>query len=96
MARRAKQSADAQLYTSRAEALRSIYYTTFYNLATGVLAGWKSADGKLHDYYFTFVNGVAITYGLVSREQGNQIMNRVLAKMKDVGYSHFEYDCREI
>ena len=44
---------DAQLYASRAEKLRSVYFDTFYNPATGVLAGWKSADGKLHDYYFT-------------------------------------------
>lgn len=91
MAQRAGQPGDAQLYASRAEKLRSVYFKTFYNPATGVLAGWKSADGQLHDYYFTFVNGVAITYGLVPRDGANQIMDRLLAKMKEVGYSHFEY-----
>lgn len=86
-----KRPEDAQVYASSAEKLRSVYFKTFYDPATGVLAGWKSADGKLHDYYFTFVNGVAITYGLVSRDQANEIMDQLLAKMKEVGYTHFEY-----
>ena len=68
----------------------SVYFQTFYNPKTGVLAGWKSADGKLHDYYFTFVNGVAITYGLVPPDKANPIMDVMLAKMKEVGYTHFE------
>ena len=55
------------------------------------MAGWKSEDGKLHDYYFTFVNGVAITYGLIPRDKANLIMDRMLAKMKEVGYTHFDY-----
>jgi hypothetical protein len=91
MARRAHVPEDAQLYSSRAEKLRSVYFDTFYDPATGVLAGWESADGKLHDYYFTFVNGVAITYGLIPRDKANLIMDRMLAKMKEVGYTHFEY-----
>jgi hypothetical protein len=91
MARQAKRPEDAHLYASRAEKLRTVYYRTFYNPATGVLAGWKSADGKLHDYYFTFVNGMAITYGLVPHDKANEIMDRLLAKMKEVGFTHFEY-----
>jgi hypothetical protein len=91
MARRAQIPEDADFYASRAEKLRSVYFDTFYDPATGVLAGWKSQDGKLHDYYFTFVNGVAITYGLVPPDKANQIMDRLLAKMKEVGYTHFEY-----
>jgi hypothetical protein len=91
LAKRAGQPDDAKLYAARAEKLRSVYYDTFYNPATGVLAGWKSSDGQLHDYYFTFVNGVAITYGLIPRDKANKLMDRMLAKMKEVGYTHFEY-----
>jgi hypothetical protein len=36
-----------------------------------VLAGWKSADGKLYDYYFLFLNGMAVTYGLVTQGKRN-------------------------
>jgi hypothetical protein len=91
LARQARQSKDAQLYSSRAEKLRSVYFHTFYNPETGLIAGWKSADGKLHDYYFTFVNGAAIIYGLIPPDKANQIMDRLLAKMKQVGYSRFQY-----
>jgi len=61
LARRADQEQDQREYTARAEKLKAAYFDTFYDPATAVLAGWKSADGNLHDYYFTFVNGVAIT-----------------------------------
>jgi hypothetical protein len=91
MAQRADKPEDAQLYASRAQKIHSIYFDTFYNPATGVLAGWRSADGRLHDYYFMWVNGAAIVYGLVPRDKANQIMDRLLAKMKEVGYTHFEY-----
>jgi hypothetical protein len=91
LARQVNQPRDAQLYSSRAEKLRSVYFQTFFNPETGLLAGWKSADGKLHDYYFLFVNGAAITYGLVPRDKANQIMDRLLARMKQVGYTHFQY-----
>jgi hypothetical protein len=91
LARQANQPRDAQLYSSRAEKLRSVYFRTFFNPETGLIAGWKSADGKLHDYYFTFVNGAAIVYGLVPHGQANQIMDRLLAKLKQVGYNSFEY-----
>ncbi len=90
LSRTAGQPADAELFESRAKKLKAVYYPTFYNPATGVLAGWKSADGQLHDYYFLFVNGMAVTYGLVSPEQGNAIWDKLLAKMKEVGYTRFD------
>ena len=91
IARRANKPEDAQLYASRARKLHTVYFKTFCDPATGVLAGWRSTDGKLHDYYFLFVNSVAIVYGLVPPDRANQIMDRLLAKMKEVGYTHFEY-----
>jgi hypothetical protein len=91
LARQASHPEDVQLYSSRADKIRSAYFGTFYNPETGVLAGWRSADGKLHDYYFTFVSGVAITYGLVPPDKANPIMDRLLAKMHEMGYMHFEY-----
>jgi hypothetical protein len=90
LARRAGQPEDARDYEARAARLKAVYYDTFYNPKTGVLAGWKSADGQLHDYYFTFVQGLAVTYGLLSRPQANAVMDRTLAKMKEVGYTRFE------
>jgi len=81
---------DQLLYAARADKLRSIFASTFYNSATGVLAGWKDKKGSLHDYYFTFVNSMAISLGLVSDDLGNRIMDRLFAEMKEVGYNRFD------
>jgi hypothetical protein len=82
-------SADASRYKAAAAKLRDAYYKTFYDPKTGVLAGWRSADGDLHDYYFLWVSGIAIHYGLVPKPQANSIMDKLMAKMKAVGYDNF-------
>jgi hypothetical protein len=89
MARQLGKSADATRYTDAAEKLRGIFYEHFYNPETGILGGWRSADGKLHDYYFLWVNGIAIHYGLVQKPQADAIMDKLLAKMREVGYDNF-------
>jgi hypothetical protein len=80
----------AQFYGEKAAKLKAAYVPAFLDPDTGVLAGWRSKDGHLHDYWFTFVNGIAITYGLVDAKQGNEIMDRMLAKFKEVGYDRFD------
>ncbi len=86
-----KQDADAARYRARAAKLKSAYLPTFFDPQTGVIAGWRSKDGKLHDYYFPWVSGAAVVYGLVPQREGNAIFDRLLAKMKDVGYTNFEH-----
>lgn len=90
LARKAGKPADATRYQAAADKLRAHYYDRFFDPATGILAGWRSADGELHDYYFLFVNGIAIHYGLVPKPQANAIMDKLLAKMKAVGYDKFQ------
>ncbi|MEI6606043.1 MAG: hypothetical protein WCP35_12080, partial [Verrucomicrobiota bacterium] len=90
LAAQAGKADDAARYRAAADKLRAVYYRTFFNPATGVLAGWRSADGELHDYYFLFVNGAAIHYGLVPKDKANAIMDRLLAKLKEVGYTRFD------
>ena len=90
LAARAGKKDDAAQYRAAADKLRAAYFKTFYNPATGVLGGWRSADGQLHDYYFLFVNGAAIHYGLVPRDKANAIMDRLMAKLKEVGYTRFD------
>ncbi len=89
LAHKAGKPADAAHYQAAADKLRAHYYERFIDPATGVLAGWRSADGELHDYYFLFVNGIAIHYGLVAKPQANAIMDKLMAKMKEVGYDKF-------
>jgi glycogen debranching enzyme len=81
--------ADREFFAAKAGKLRAAYFHTFFNPQTGVLAGWKSADGKLHDYWFTGVNGMAISLGLVDDKEAHAIMDRLLGKMREVGYSNF-------
>jgi Bacterial alpha-L-rhamnosidase 6 hairpin glycosidase domain len=89
LAGRSGHADDEIRYRAAAEKLKASYFKTFYDPATGVLAGWRSADGQLHDYYFLWVNGIAIDYGLVPRNRANDIMDRLLGKMKNVGYTNF-------
>jgi hypothetical protein len=89
LSRQLKHDDDGKYFAQKAAKLRAAYVPTFMNPATGVLAGWKSADGQLHDYWFTFVQGVAITSGLLDDDTANAVMDRLLAKMKDVGYTNF-------
>jgi hypothetical protein len=89
LARQSNRAADGTRYRAAADKLKAAYFKTFYDPATGVLAGWRSADGQLHDYYFLWLNGIAIHYGLVPRDQANAIMDKLLAKMNEVGYTNF-------
>ncbi len=82
-------SEDSRYFDAFAKKLKSNYFSRFYNPDTGVLGGWRSADGQLHDYYFTFVNSIAICYGLISQEEAKKIMRVMLDKMKEVGYTDF-------
>lgn len=80
---------DAILYRRLATRLKSAYFKTFYNPATGIIAGWKSSDGKLHDYYFLMVNSMAVYYGLIPDETVKDIMMKLWIKMEQAGFSDF-------
>jgi Bacterial alpha-L-rhamnosidase 6 hairpin glycosidase domain len=87
---RLEKHGDAARYRSAAEKLHGAYYKTFFDPESGVLGGWRSSDGKLHDYYFLWVNGIAIHYGLVEKPQAESIMDKLMAKMKAAGYDNFK------
>lgn len=80
----------ARRYADRANKLRAAYYGAFLNRETGVLAGWRSADGQLHDYVFPLVSGAAVVFGLLTPEQGNAAFDRMLDKLAAVHYDRFD------
>jgi len=80
---------DAAIYRQLAGRLKGAYFKTFYNPETGVLAGWKSQDGKLHDYYFLVVNSMAVYYNLVPEDKIKDVMLTLWNKMQEVGYKDF-------
>ena len=80
----------APLRTWRAR-LEESYFETFYNPATGWLAGWVCRDGKQHDHAFHAPNGAAIAAGLVPAAQAVPILRRLLAEIKRVGMPSARY-----
>ncbi len=77
-------------YGNLADRLKGAYLKTLFNPATGWLAWWKSEDGQLHDYAAPTINGLAIEYGLVEPELGRAILDRLWAKMEQVGFQRFD------
>lgn len=65
-----------------ADWLRTNYRAAFWNERTGWLAGWRCREDKLHDYAFLPVNGAAITEGLLTVDDGRQVLRRLLAEAK--------------
>ncbi len=65
---------------------KSAFHKTFYNPQTGVYAGWISKNGKVHDYMFTFINGMAVNQGLVEQEVAKDIMQKLLIQLEKEGY----------
>ncbi len=81
--------ADARRFLAAATKLHDAYFPAFYDPDTGVLAGWRSADGTRHNYYFLFVNSIAVLYGLVPEDKAAGIMDRMWDKMREVGFTDF-------
>ena len=68
------------------ERFKKVFHKTFFNPQTGVYAGWVSQDGRMHDYMFTFINGMAINYGLVDKELAKSILQKLLTQLEKEGY----------
>jgi len=67
-----------------AEKLHDRYFPTFFNPETGWLAGWRCKENQLHDHAFLFVNGVAISTGLVEPGTSRSIMEKLWQELKRV------------
>jgi hypothetical protein len=77
-------------FTELADRLQAAYAPHLLNPRTGWIAEWKSEDGVLHDHASPVVNGLAVGYGLVNREQGRKIVDKLWAKMRSAGFSRFD------
>lgn len=81
----------AQRCKQAAPVLKTAYVKSLYNPETGWLAGWRSRDGALHDYGFTFINGMAICYGILEGEQAREALNCLETKRVEIGHTDFRY-----
>jgi hypothetical protein len=80
----------AKRYREDADRIEAVYFKSFYNPKTGVLAGWRTKDGTLHDYMFPWVNGFAICQGLVPSEKAKAILQVLLAKLNGIGFHSYQ------
>lgn len=60
-------------YRTLAQKTREAYNRTFWDEEKGRYIGCVDADGKRHDYGFTFVNLEAMAYGLATPEQAKRV-----------------------
>jgi Bacterial alpha-L-rhamnosidase 6 hairpin glycosidase domain len=86
----AGRTAQAERYRHDADRIQAAYFKSFYNDKTGVLAGWRTRDGALHDYMFPWVNGFAITQGLVPDAAAKEILQRLLAKLQSIDFHSYQ------
>ena len=83
---RGSRAAELEDWASR---IRASYRPSFFNEATGLIAGWRSADGALHDHGYPLINGDAVAVGLVDGDLARSIMRRLWAAFEEVGYRDF-------
>ena len=67
-----------------------MYFKLLYNEKSGLLAGWRSADGMLHDYASPTTCGLAIEYGLIPPEAARAMLDRLWQKMAEVKFERFD------
>lgn len=72
-----------------ADAITAAFWPTFYNPESGWVAGWRSADGRLHDHGFVFMAGIAVCAGLVPADQAKPLIERVLTAFSEAGFDSF-------
>ena len=68
------QTALARRARDAAQGIQNAYAKEFVNPKTGWVAGWCSRDGQLHDYAFTYINGMAISFGLLDPAAARQAL----------------------
>jgi hypothetical protein len=78
-------------YRVRAQLIHDNYLKVFFNPETGVIGGWRDLQGKLHDPMFPWVNGYAICAGLVDDELAKSILTKLLAQMKKIGFTQYQF-----
>jgi hypothetical protein len=76
-------------YQDDANRIKAVYFKLFYNPKTGVLAGWRTEDGTLHDYMFPWVNGFAICQGLVPPDNAKMILQVMLKQLDKIGFHSY-------
>ena len=79
----------AAYYRGHAKALGEAYLRSFLSDEHGWFVSWISEDGEAHDYCHTFINGLAVAYGIVKPPEGREILSRVVAQSHAIGFTNW-------
>ena len=82
---------EAQKYIAQLEKFDANFFDTFYNPETGLMAGWISRDGNVHDYGFTFAVSMGVNEGLIPKDTGKKMIKKLLSIMKKEGYGDLRF-----
>lgn len=82
---------EAIKYRAQLEKFDKSFFDTFYNKETGLMAGWISKNGNVHDYAFTFAVSMGINEGLIPLDKGREMIKKLLAIMKKAGYGDLRF-----
>ena len=82
---------EARKYRNQLEKFDKSFFDTFYNKETGLMAGWISKNGNVHDYAFTFAVSMGINEGLIPADKGREMIKKLLAIMKKAGYGDLRF-----
>ena len=79
----------AAYYRRIAGRLRRAYIAQLLSPEHGWFVSWISQDGEVHDYCHTFVNGMAVAFGIVPPDQGREILERVVRQSHAIGFENW-------
>lgn len=76
-------------YRALAARIKQAFLPRLFDPKASVIAGWRGFRGHLHDYWFPWINGLAIDNGLVPEPLARQILGRFQAKLKAMGFKRY-------
>lgn len=86
VARAQGREADAVRIEAFLRPFRESLLRELYNPETGLIAGWRDINGRLHDYKFTFCAALAVTEGVLTRAEGRKMLRILLRAMREAGF----------
>jgi len=81
----------ADAYKAAYTGIKVNYEAMFKHPTHGTVSGWVSADGQHHDYYFTFINNMAVALDLVSVDTQKNVIEVLENCMKEQNFNYFYY-----
>ncbi|MCX6361716.1 MAG: hypothetical protein NT029_18070 [Armatimonadetes bacterium] len=88
--RRLDRGEEAQRYEALTAGLKEAFLPAFLNPETGWLGFWRSRDGALHDLHMDAPTSIAVSYGLIEKEKGREMLHAYWKALMATGFSRFD------